>query len=162
MRRKLRVQGVESSRATAMLFMFRLGGMALFAQELQVVDLVAAALSQRKDMIHLTTVGEGIAAAVALVFLPFQEIDDICHGSVLALFYPELIDRLVHQSWHGFSFVHNFDTSGFAEDLTEGVQIGMFGNDAANLDEFPFGDFHAKGRNEVPSASAKRLEGDLL
>ena len=46
MRGELRFQGVESSIATGMLFMFRFGGMALFAEKLQVVKLVVTTLGQ--------------------------------------------------------------------------------------------------------------------
>jgi hypothetical protein len=51
-------------------------------------------------MIHFTVAGKGIAAAVALLILPFQEIHDVLHGSIHALLDQQLIDNLVHQTWH--------------------------------------------------------------
>ena len=67
-RRKLRFQGMEVSVSVGILFPFRFGSVTFFAENLEVVNLVASTFTERYDVVYLTMLGgEGISTDFALV-----------------------------------------------------------------------------------------------
>jgi hypothetical protein len=93
--RKLRFQGVEASVPIGVLFTFRFGGVAFFAKDLQVVQLVASTLGKGYDVVYLTMLGcEEIVTAFALVSLLFNELGDISSNWFLTAFLREDLTKI--------------------------------------------------------------------
>ena len=104
-RRELRLQGVEARRAAGLLLVVRFRGVAVAAEDLQIGHVVAAALGERLDVVHLLAFGERVVADAALVSLvPAKLLKDFWPG-VFALVDEELVHGSVHERGAAFALV---------------------------------------------------------